>query len=117
MRLLDSFTVGAATKRGQLTLESLNALLERAQPIQVDEFDPAVDEVLLELEAQDHVHPIRDLVGPDADQRRADTRDSGEEPVEVDVPELLGERLLYARVEEPPERPAASDEVLPQPAL
>ena len=79
--------------------------------------DAAVDDLLLELEAENHVHAIRDLVRPDADQRRLDAVDAGDEVVELDAPELIGERRLCARVEEPPERAAATDQVLPQAAL
>src|SRR5438876_10844619 len=80
---------------------------------QVANLDAAVDDLLLELEAQDHMHAVRDLVRPDPDQRRLDAVDAGDEVVEVDAPELIGESRLRARVEEPPERAAATDEVLP----
>ena len=46
-----------------------------------------------------------------------DAVDRRVEAVELDAAELLRERLLQARIEEPPERHAAADEVLPQPAL
>src|ERR671925_38684 len=84
---------------------------------QIAQRDAAVADVLFELEAQDDVHPIGDLVGLNADQRRAHTVDPGEEGVERDASQLLRERLLRARIEERPERTAAADEVLPQPAL
>ena len=63
------------------------------------------------------MHAVRDLVRPDADQRRLDAVDAADEAVEFDVPELFGERLLCTRVEELPERTAAADEVLPEAAL
>src|SRR6266581_6259961 len=83
----------------------------------VANWDAAVDDLLLELEAQDDVYAIRDLVGLDADQRGLDAVDAGDEAVELDIPELFGERLLCTRVEELPERTAAADEVLPESAL
>ena len=43
--------------------------------------------------------------------------DAGVEALEVDVAELLGVRLLHARIEEAPERETATDEVLPETAL
>jgi hypothetical protein len=84
---------------------------------QVLQLDAVVDDVALELEAKDHVHAVRHLVGLDADERRLHAVDAGEEAVEVDGRELLGERLLHPRIEEAPERHAAADEVLPEPAL
>ena len=83
----------------------------------VSELDAPVDDVLLELEAQDDVHPVRHLVGLDPDQRRLDAVDACDESVELDTAQLLGIGLLQARVEEAPELWAAPDEVLPQPAL
>ncbi len=84
---------------------------------QVAQLDASVDDVLLELEAEDDVHPVRDLVGADSDERRAHAVDGGIEAIELDAAELLREDLLQARIEEAPERHAASDEVLPQAAL
>src|SRR5689334_15195665 len=84
---------------------------------QVAHRDAAVDEILLELEAKDHMHAVGDLVGLDANQRRVDAVDPGEEAVELDAAQLLWERRLRARVEELPERGAPPDEVLPHPAL
>ena len=47
--------------------------------------DAAVDDVLLELEAEDHVHAVGHLVGLDADERRLDAVDPGEEAVQLDA--------------------------------
>ena len=52
---------------------------------QVSELDAAVDDVLLELEAEDDVHAVRHLVGLDPDQRGLDAVDAGDEAVEVDA--------------------------------
>src|SRR2546423_2963477 len=79
--------------------------------------EPLADEVLLELEAQDDVHAVGDLVRVDADQRGLNLVHGPVEGLLVDRPELRAERLLQARVEPPPERPAAADEVLPGAAL
>ena len=101
---------------GDLDAEVVVHLLRPALR-QVAQLDAAVDDVLLELEAQDDVHPVRDLVGADADERRLHAVDRGVEALELDAAELFGEDLLQARVEEAPERHAAPDEVLPEPAL
>ena len=63
------------------------------------------------------MHPVRDLVRVDPDQARLRAVDRREETVELDAAELLGVRLLQARIEEAPERGTAADEVLPEPAL
>ena len=63
------------------------------------------------------MHPVCDLVGLDPDQARRHGVDAGEKPLEVDVPELLGVRLLQSGIEELPERTAAAHKVLPEPAL
>ena len=42
---------------------------------------------------------------------------AGVEPLDVDAAELRREALLQPRIEEAPERQAAADEVLPEPAL
>ena len=63
------------------------------------------------------MHPVGHLVGLDPDQAGRDCVDSRVEALEVDVPELLGVRLLQAGIEELPERTAAAHEVLPEPAL
>ena len=84
---------------------------------QVTQLDAAVDDVLLELEAEDDVHAVRHLVRLDADQRRFRLVDSRQEAFELDALERRRERRLDARVEEAPERKAAADEVLPEPAL
>ena len=77
----------------------------------------ALDELLLELEAQDDVEAVRRLVGLDADEAGLGAVHGGEERLEVDVSELRRERLLQRLVPVEPERPRAPDEVLPGAAL
>ena len=101
---------------GHLDAEVLPHLLVPALR-QVAQRDAPFDDVLLELEAEHDVHPVRHLVGLDPDQAGLDGVDAGVEAIEIDVGELLGIRLLQAGIEEPPERQAAADEVLPEPAL
>ena len=72
---------------------------------QVLRLQPVVDQILLQLEAQDDVHVVGDLVGVDADQRRVHLVDRAVERLLVHRPELRRERLLQLRVETPPERP------------
>ena len=60
---------------------------------------------------------VGDLVRIDPDQGRVHLVDRAIESLLVDRPELAGEGLLQARVEEAPERAAPADEVLPRPAL
>ena len=67
----------------------------------------ALDEPLLELEAQDDVKAVRGLVGFDPDEPRLGAVDGGEERLEVDVAELRRERLLQRLVPVQPERPAS----------
>ena len=68
----------------------------------------ALDELLLELEAQDDVEAVRRLVGLDADEPGLGAVDRGEERLEVDVSELRRERLLQRLVPVEPERAAAA---------
>ena len=82
---------------------------------QVFEGDGPLEQLLLELEADD-VEGVRRLVGVDADEPRLGAVDRAHEPVEVDLAER-GEGLLQGLVPVLPERPAASDEVLPGAAL
>src|SRR5439155_24169217 len=86
-------------------------------PWQISERDASVDDVLLELEAQDDVHAVGHLVGLDPDQRRLHTVDSSQKDVQLQRVQLIRERLLATLVEETPELAAPSDEVLPEPAL
>src|SRR5205807_929052 len=79
--------------------------------------EAALDQLLLELEADDDVQVVRDLVRVDADQRRAHPVHGAVEGLLVHRPELGGEGLLETRIEEAPERAAAADEVLPGSAL
>ena len=60
---------------------------------------------------------VRRLVGVDADVRGLDAVDRPVEALLVDVADGLGERGLERRVEVVPEGPAATDDVLPHPAL
>src|SRR5581483_6710128 len=83
---------------------------------QVLELDAAVDDVLLELEAENDVHAVGDLVGLDADERGLRLVDRRVELLDVDVAEVR-EALLEPWIEAAPERQAAADEVLPEPAL
>src|SRR5439155_12665805 len=79
--------------------------------------DLPVEELLLELEAQDDVQVVGRLVRLDPDQRRLHLVDRAVERLCVDPAEPFGKRLLQLRVEAPPERAAAADEVLPHAAL
>jgi hypothetical protein len=72
---------------------------------------------LLELEAEDDVEVVGRLVGLDPDQGGLNLVHGAVERLEVDIPEALREVLLQLRVEEPPERQAAADEVLPHSTL
>ena len=75
---------------------------------QVLRVERALDQPLLELEAEDDVQAVRRLVGLDADEAGLGAVDGGEERVEVDVAELSGERLLQRLVPVQPERPRAA---------
>ena len=70
-----------------------------------------------QLEPQGDVQVVRRLVRLDADERRPHVVDREVERVERHVGERRWERLLQAREEVLPERPAAADLVLPQPRL
>src|SRR2546426_1023707 len=59
----------------------------------VGDGEPVVDQLLLELEAQDDVEVIGDLVRIDADQRRLHAVDRTPEGLLVDRAELARERL------------------------
>jgi hypothetical protein len=83
---------------------------------QVVQVDATLDQLLLELEAQDDVHVVRHLVRVDPDQRRVHLVDCPVKRFLVDRRELR-ERLLEPRVEVAPERTRTADEVLPRPAL
>ena len=83
----------------------------------VGDGEPAREELLLELEAEDDVEAVARLVGVDADERAANAVDRAMELLERDVAEPVRERLLHARVEPAPERQRAADDVLPEPAL
>ena len=84
---------------------------------QVGRGDLAPDQLLLQLEADDHVQPVRDLVGVDPDERRLDAVDGAVEVLCGDLPEDVGESRLQLGVEPPPEGRRAPDDVLPQTAL
>ncbi len=84
---------------------------------QVLGIERALDQLLLELEAEDDVEAVCRLVGLDADEPRLGAVDGREESIEVDVAELLGEGLAERLVPVEPERTAAPDEVLPGAAL
>ena len=84
---------------------------------EVGERDPAREQLLLELEAEDHVEVVRDLVRLDADERGLHLVHRPVEALGVGRPEHLGERVPQHGEEPAPERPAAADEVLPEPAL
>src|SRR4029078_11056748 len=77
----------------------------------------AGEQLLLELEAQDDVQAVGRLVGVAADQSRPDRADRAHESLLVDGAERLRKEGLQLRIEPAPEAPAASDEVLPGPAL
>src|SRR5262249_14224419 len=64
----------------------------------------AGQQLLLELEAEDHVQPVARLVGVDAHERAPDTIDRAVELLERHAAERTWERLLHARVEPAPER-------------
>ena len=63
------------------------------------------------------MHTVGDLVGLDTDQRGLHLVDPRVEGLEIDAAELPWEHLLKSRIEELPERQAAPDEILPEPAL
>jgi hypothetical protein len=84
---------------------------------QILDREPAGEQLLLELEAQDHVQPVARLVGVDADERAAHAVDRAMEVLERHTAERTRERRLHARVEPAPERQGPTDHVLPQPAL
>src|SRR5947209_7280388 len=71
----------------------------------------------LELEAEDDVERVRHLVGLDARRARRDLVERAVELLERDAGKPRRERLLQARIEVPPRRETAPDDVLPQPAL
>ncbi len=85
--------------------------------LQVLRVERTLDELLLELEAQDDVEAVCRLVRLDADEPGLGAVDGGEEGLEVDVAELRRERRLQRLVPVHPERARAADEVLPRPAL
>ena len=86
-------------------------------PGEILDGEAVLDQVLLQLEAQDDVHVVGDLVGIDADQRRVHLVHRPVETLLVDIPELRRECVLQTRIVETPERAATPDEVLPQAAL
>src|SRR5262249_17221454 len=75
------------------------------------------NERLLQLEAQDDVHVVGRLVGLDADEGALDVVDGEEPVVERNVIDRAGEHLLEPGEEVLPERPGASDLVLPKARL
>jgi hypothetical protein len=77
----------------------------------------SLDQTLLELEARMMWQAVRRLVGLDADEPGLGAVDGGEEGVEVDVAQLLGNASRQRLVPVEPERAAPSDEVLPGAAL
>ncbi len=81
----------------------LRKVLERDRPL---------DELLLELEAEDDVQAVGRLVRIDADQPGLRAVDRADEGVELDRAELR-EVLLERREPVLPERPRAPNEVLP----
>ena len=64
---------------------------------EVGERDPAREQLLLELEAEDHVEVVRDLVRLDADERGLHLVDRPVEALGVGRPEHLGERVPQHR--------------------
>ena len=84
---------------------------------QVAQRQAARQHLPLQLEPQDDVQAVRDLVRVDPPQRRLHLVERAVERLERDLRERFGQRLLELRVEEPPRREAAADQVLPHPAL
>ena len=71
---------------------------------QVAELDAVVDDVLLELEAQDDVHAVGHLVRLDADQRRLHAVDPGKEASSSTSRQLLRETPSARAGRRAPER-------------
>src|SRR5207302_7053895 len=84
---------------GHLDAEVLVHLL-RPHLRKVAKVDATVHDVLLDLEAKDHMHAVRDLVRADPDERWLHAVDGRVEAVELDVAELIRQSLLHARIEE-----------------
>ena len=84
---------------------------------QVLDGDSTVDQLLLELEAQDDVHAVRRLVSLDADERRPHPVDRTIEGLRFQTRQRAPEHLRDPRREVVGERSAATDHVLPHAAL
>jgi len=84
---------------------------------QVGDREPAVDQLLLELESHDDVERVRRLVGLDPDQRRHDVVDGAEQAAGIDLAWRPAEAIGNPFGEDSAERRAAADHVLPHPAL
>jgi hypothetical protein len=94
----------------------------RARPLaprvrEVGRVEVALEQRELELEAQDDVQAVRDLVGRYADRRGPHDVDRAVDVLPGVAAEALRERALQVREAPAPEARAATDHVLPQPAL
>ena len=83
---------------------------------QVGHGEPILDQLLLKLEAQHDVQPVRRLVGLDPDERRLDVVDRAVQRVGIDRTRSV-EQLGQPGREDAGERTAAADHVLPHSAL
>ena len=72
-------------------------------------------QLVLQLEAEQDMHVVRDLVGLDADERGLRFVDRAVERRHVHTPKGFGKDRLKAWVKVAPERQAAADHVFPQP--
>ena len=84
---------------------------------QVFRFERALQHLVLELEAEQHVHVVSDLVGLHADQGRIRAVDRAVESLLVDPAQRLGEGRHEARKEMTPEGQAPPDQVFPEAGL
>ena len=81
---------------------------------QVHHLELALEHLVFELEAEQHVHVVSDLVGFDSDQRRVGPVDRAVEGLLVHVVQRFVEDGLEAWIEIAPEGAAAADQVLPE---